>query len=206
MSNHTWILDAGHGGVDAAGNYTTDKKLWKRCDYPDGFTILEGIINRQITKKVYTLLEGKGINFALVYHDVEDWSLTKRVNLANKLQEKYGNCIYLAIHSNAGGGKGFEIFTSIGQTKSDKVADIFCSIYKKSFPDYPFRAETTDGDLDKEAKFTVLTNTVMPAVLVENLFFDERKQAEFLASESGQDKIAECIVAAIEEVEKTKPV
>jgi N-acetylmuramoyl-L-alanine amidase len=206
MSKYTWILDAGHGGVDKNGNYTTDQKLNKRFRFNDGFEILEGVINRKVTQKLYTMLMNAGVDFVLVYDEINDWTLQKRVQLANQIHGKKKNCIYLSIHSNAGKGNGFEVFTSIGETKSDKIADYFCRQYKKDFPNYKFRADTTDGDLDKEADFYVLKNTNCPAVLVENLFFDERSQAEYLSSEKGQDDIARCLFNAIREIETTKPI
>jgi N-acetylmuramoyl-L-alanine amidase len=108
----------------------------------------------------------------------------------------------LSIHSNAGGGTGFEVFTSPGQTKSDKVANVFCDNYKRFFPDFKFRAGYADGDADKEADFYVLRKTDCPALLVENLFFDNRSEAEFLLSESGQRQIADCLLHSIKECEE----
>lgn len=203
-SNYLWILDAGHGGIDAKGNYMTAPK--KMFQFPDRLTIYEGVINRIITELVYKQLELKQIDFALVYDDVEDTSLMKRVTIADNVYRKDKRAVYLSIHSNAGGGSGFEIFTSPGQTNSDRIANIFCETYAKCFPDMKHRMDTTDGDADKEADFYVLRKTDCPALLVENLFFDNRKDAEFLLSKDGQQKIADCIVQCIENVEQLKPI
>lgn len=203
-SNYLWILDAGHGGVNKDGKYTTAPK--KMYQFADGLTILEGVINRKITELVYKQLEVKQIDFALVYDDVEDTPLAQRVMLADNIYRKDKRAIYLSIHSNAGGGAGFEIFTSPGQTKSDKVAAIFCETYQKFFASFPFRKDVADGDADKEADFYVLRKTDCPSLLVENLFFDNRKEAEFLLSEEGQKKIANCIIRCIENVEQLKPI
>jgi N-acetylmuramoyl-L-alanine amidase len=105
--------------------------------------------------------------------------------------------LYLSIHSNAGRGKGFEVFTSEGQTKSDMWADRFIKQLKKDFPEWGMRTDTTDGDEDKEENFFVLKNTKMPAVLLELLFFDEESQALFLESEIGQNRIVESLNKAI---------
>jgi N-acetylmuramoyl-L-alanine amidase len=203
-SQYLWILDAGHGGVTKDGKYTTAPN--KMFTFPDGLLILEGIVNRLITELVYKQLELKQIDFALVYHDIEDTPLSQRVTTADNVYRKDKRAIYLSIHSNAGGGSGFEIFTSPGQTKSDKVSNVFCDIYEKSFPNFKMRKDLTDGDADKEADFYVLRKTDCPALLVENLFFDNRKEAEFLLSADGQKQIADCIVKCIESVEKLKPI
>ncbi len=202
-SNYLWLLDAGHGGITKDGRYTTaPAKMFKF----DTFAIYEGVINRKITELVYKALEERDIEFALVYDNVEDTPLNHRVSAADNMYRQNKKAIYLSIHSNAGGGSGFEIFTSPGQTKSDKIANIFCETYQKHFPEYPFRADKADGDADKEADFYVLRKTDCPALLVENLFFDNRHEAEFLLSQSGQQMIATCIVECIVNCEKLKPI
>lgn len=203
-STYLWVLDAGHSGVDKNGKYLTAPA--KMFTFPDGVTVYEGVINRKIAEIVYLTLEKKQIDFALVYDDVEDTPLSQRVMTADNVYRKDKRAVYLSIHSNAGGGSGFEIFTSPGQTKSDKIANIFCEIYIKNFSQFPFRADKSDGDADKEADFYVLRKTDCPALLVENLFFDNRKDANFLLSEAGQRQIADCIVEAIETCEKLKPI
>jgi N-acetylmuramoyl-L-alanine amidase len=202
-SNYLWLLDAGHGGLKN-GIYTTAPA--KMHTFPDGLTIHEGVINRGITRHVWLELTSQDIDFALVYDEEEDYSLAKRVEIADNVYKKDKRAIYLSIHSNAGGGSGFEIFTSPGQTKSDKVANIFCETYTKLFADYPFRCDKADGDADKEAEFYVLRNTDCPALLLENLFFDNQKEAEYLLSEKGQRDIACCIVQCIQNVETLKPI
>lgn len=203
VSNYKWLIDAGHGGLKNGVYVTAPAKMHR---FGDGMEVHEGVINRKIASKLVVLLQAEGIDFGLVYDEIEDTPLKYRVEIADRLQEKYGNCIYLSIHSNAGGGKGFEVFTSVGQTKSDKVAHFFCEQYQKDFPNFAFRADHSDGDHDKEAEFYVLRKTDCPAVLVENLFFDNRLEAEFLISDVGQQLIAECLFKAIKMVETIKPI
>lgn len=203
QSNYLWLLDAGHGGLTKDNRYTTAPAKMKK--FEDGLTIYEGVINRAIAELVYLQLEQKKIDFALVYDEVEDTPLSQRVTIADNVFRKDKRAVYLSIHSNAGGGSGFEIFTSPGQTKSDKIANLFCDTYQKHFPRVPFRADKTDHDDDKESAFYVLRKTDCPSVLVENLFFDNRKEAEYLLSNKGQQEIAMCIVNCIETVERLKP-
>jgi N-acetylmuramoyl-L-alanine amidase len=202
-SNYLWLLDAGHGGIKN-GIYTTAPA--KMHTFQDGLIVYEGVINRAITKLVWLRLVELGIDFKLVYDEIEDDSLMLRVKRADDIFAKDRRAIYLSVHSNAGGGSGFEIFTSPGQSKSDKIANIFCETYQKFLPQFPFRSDKADGDADKEEAFYVLRKTDCPAVLIENLFFDNRHDAEFLKSEDGQRKISDCIVHGIRNVEQLKPI
>lgn len=203
MSNYKWLLDEGHGGLLNGHYVTAPKKMFK---FPDGLTIYEGVINREIGSRLAGLLQKANIDFDFISDEVDDLSLTVRVQRADNRFQKDKRCIFLSVHSNAGGGSGFEIFTSKGQTKSDKIAQIFCEVYKRSFPEYPFRSDQSDGDFDKEENFFLLRKTDCPALLVENLFFDNRKEAEYLLSEKGQQEIAECLFVCIQTVEKLKPI
>jgi N-acetylmuramoyl-L-alanine amidase len=201
-SNYLWLLDAGHGGMDDNGYRTAPAKMFK---FPS-FTIYEGVINRSITDIIVQELRKMQIDFAIVSDETEDTKLSTRVSRADAAYAKDKRCVYLSIHSNAGGGSGFEIFTSPGQSKSDKVANIFCEVYQKHFPQFPFRSDKSDGDDDKQENFYILRKTDCPALLVENLFFDNLKEAEFLISKEGQKAIAECILEAIKTVEQLRPI
>lgn len=199
-SKFNWLLDAGHGGMRGNLYTTSPAKMYK---FPDGLTIYEGVVNRQITKILYTMLMTAQVDFSLVYDEVEDTSLKKRVDIANRVHAKDPRCFYLAIHSNAGpeAANGLEVFTSLGVTKSDKFAEVFAEQYLIDLPEFKLRIDPSDGDKDKEANFYVNAYTNCPAVLVENLFFTNRKEAEFLLSPVGQVRIAKCLFNAIMKIE-----
>lgn len=204
MSYYKWLLDAGHGGLDASGHYTTFPR--KMYIFPgDKMTIYEGLVNRGVTEKLISRLHGK-YDYERIHDKSDDLSLQIRVARADNAFRKDPRCIFLSIHSNAGGGSGNEIFTSKGQTKSDKIGQIFSEVYKKHFPETKFRSDQLDADADKEADYYVLRKTDCPALLVENLFFDNRKEAEFLMSEEGQNRIADCLFECIKMVEELKPI
>lgn len=194
------ILDFGHGGITEEGLYTTAPD--KMYSFPDGFTIYEGQINRLIGYKLTVLFNKYKIEYDIVSEPVVDTPLRDRVRRADSIFALNKDAWYLSIHSNAGGGRGFEIWTSRGQTKSDLIADIFANQYIKHFPEKPYRKDSSDGDYDKEAGFYVLRKTDCPAILVENLFFDNREEAEYLASVSGQQAIANCLMDGVMEVKK----
>lgn len=187
------LVDAGHGGMHE-GKYMTDPKWGKFYKHSETFTAYEGVTNRKIAKLLMDKLASACIPFVQIHHDYLDTSLHGLVTKANSTA---GDNLYLSIHSNAGKGKGFEVFTSKGETKSDQYAEVFCNQLMKDFPEYPLRKDTRDGDNDKEEDFYVLKHTACPAVLVELLFFDELKQAEFLNSEVGQERLAESLFQAI---------
>ncbi len=202
------IIDAGHGGM-VNGNYTTaPSKMYEFED--DGLTVYEGVINRKIGKKLIDFLDGDGIPYHdLTVHTNNDVPLRERTDSANALYSKNKKYYFLSIHSNTASAKGvgkgtnangFEIWTSVGQTKSDTLADIASRIYKSEFPEFRFRQDMTDDDPDKESQFWVLRKTACPAFLVENLFYDNRKEAEFLLSDKGQERIAKCLYKVVKEI------
>lgn len=209
MSHYKWILDAGHGGM-VAGKYATAPG--KMHVFEDGTEIYEGVNNRAIVNKLLILLDAAKIDYALVHDEHEDTPLATRVTRANNLHRKDPRCIYLSVHSDAmpegfhGKGSGISVWTSVGQTPSDKVAELFCQTYVKQMPEHKFRKDTMDGDNDHESNFYVLRETICPALLTENLFFDNRPEAEFLMSKTGQEKIAEVLFKAIMLTEEAKPI
>lgn len=205
MSKYNWIIDAGHGGVDMLGHYTTDPKIGKFYAHPN-FTIYEGVTNRAIARHLYSKLTEQDISFALCYDDIADWGLIKRANIVNNIIKKSAKpCILLSIHSNAGHGTGFEVFTTVGQDKSDVVAGYFCSnLTSKGFR---FRKGVkTNGQMDKEKNFYIIKNVTCPAVLVELLFFDTLPEAEVLMSHAGQVKLAEYLLESIKQIELKQPI
>ena len=70
------------------------------------------------------------------------------------------------------------------------------------FPEKKMRTDYSDGYADKEARFTVLTKTKMPAILTENFFFDNEADCKLMLSEQGQELIAIAHVKAIDKVIK----
>ncbi len=202
-----WIIDAGHGGM-VDGKYTTAPA--KMHTFSDGYTIYEGVTNRAIANELIALLKSNGcIDFALVYDEKYDTSLSTRSKLVNKLYDKYPNAVSISIHSNAGGGSGNEIFTSENETEADKLAEILYKSIKDHLPEFNFRSDLSDGDHDKEARFHMVgyesngkwVGPECPALLAEFLFFDNRKEAEFLNSVAGQRRIAGCLFDWILKVE-----
>ena len=96
--------------------------------------------------------------------------------------------------------RGWCVFTSPGKTKSDTLATYLYNEAKAILPPdnkYYVRSDWSDKDPDYEANFYVLTKTKCPAVLTENLFYDNKDDLAFLTSEEGKKKIVEIHVNGI---------
>ncbi|MCD4792298.1 MAG: N-acetylmuramoyl-L-alanine amidase [Bacteroidales bacterium] len=188
----TVLLDNGHGGL-IDNKYQTKGKQKK---WSDGTHIYEGEFNRAIVNGIIEKLTALKIPYVNIAPEYRDVSLQTRVNRANKYNAK--KCFYLSIHANAGGGHGSEIFTSSGETKSDKIATIFGEEYKKEYPNKKLRTDYSDGDLDKEDRYTVLLKTKMPAILTENFFMDNKDECkDILLTKEGRERIINWHVEAI---------
>lgn len=191
------LLDNGHGGL-IAGNYQTQGKRSPVWD--DGSQLFEGEFNRAIVGGIVEELTRYTIPYVVITPEYKDITLETRVKRANQY---YGNepCFFLSIHSNAGGGRGFEVFTSPGETDSDAIATIIGEEYRNIFPDRPLRSDFSDEDLDKERRFYVLTKTRMPAVLTENFFMDNEDECRnILMTENGRQQIVDYHVNAIRRI------
>jgi len=181
------LLDNGHGGIINHVYQTPGKRspVWA-----DGAQLFEGEFNRAIVNGIIEQLTRLKIPYVNIAPEYEDISLAERVKRANRYANE--KCFYLSVHSNAGGGKGSEVYTSIGQTKSDGIATVFARVYKDVFPERVFRSDYSDGDPDKEINFYVLKNTVMPAILTENFFMDNEEECKsLLMTITGRQRIIE---------------
>lgn len=182
------LSDSGHGGLVRNDRgiieYSTGAK--KRFKHAPGDEALEGVINRQVEDIVLREWDNESRPFVDISSGSLDIPLRLRTNYANDLYYRYSrdyNLFYLSLHSNAGGGTGVEVITSKGQTKSDPAATIIIEELEKEFPDFVFRKDTSDGDPDKEMDLWVTNQTIMPAVLVEFLFFDNYRDWKKLQDE-----------------------
>ena len=182
------ILDNGHG-INTPGKRSP---LWS-----NGKQLLEWEFNRDIVKRISEKLNAYNIEYAIIVPEEKDVYLTTRARRANEIYKQRRDAIYISIHANAGGGSGWECFTSPGKTKSDQIAEIFYQTAEEYFRGWNIRKDKSDGDSDKESDFTVLTATHCPAILTENFFMDTYKDCQFILSEEGRDLIAEMHVAAI---------
>jgi len=196
-----FLIDAGHGGMINGVYQTAPRKMYK---FPNGEIAYEGVINRAFKELLITRLINKGIDYKDICPTNRDIPLTERVKTVNRYVRQYGkdNCLLISLHSNAGKGTGFEIWTSRGETKSDAYAEMLGKILIKKFPYIRFRADQTDGDLDKEAQFFILRHTICPAILPECLFFDNWSDYLLLKDQLFRDRYVSALMEFIQKVEK----
>ncbi len=192
MSTLRILLDNGHG-QETPGKRSP---IWA-----DGSQLYEYEFNRDIVRRIARLLARAGITFDIIVPELTDIPLSQRANRVNHICDVNGaaNCLLLSVHANAGGGTGWEVWTSCGQTRADDYAEIFYRHAEAAFPGWKMRSDTTDGDHDKESDFTILKKTACPAVLTENFFLDTVRDCHFILSEEGRDRIARMHVEALQE-------
>ena len=181
---------------------------------PDG-KFREYQYSRKVVAAIKANLKNLGYN---VFTDIEDDDLNVtqsrelqlRCKIVNDLCKVYKDCVYVSIHVNAASsdGKwhtatGWEIYTTPGKTKADKLATCLYEAAKKNFKDIKLRTDFSDGDPDKEANLYVLKHTSCPAVLTENLFQDNKSDVEYLQSDKGFHEIVRIHVEGILEYIKS---
>ena len=201
VSKYRYILDAGHGGVNpATGNYVTKGKrspIWE-----DGTQYFEGVGNRDIVQRISIGLDNLGIDYGYTLEPTNwrDQGLGYRCELANK-QHDVKPSILFSIHSNGASSKsahGYEVFTSPGETASDKFATVLFEEYGKEFPTLRARK---DGDPDKEDHFYILKHTRCPAILLESMFHTNEGECKDLMNPLVRQRIADAVIKTIVRIE-----
>ena len=189
------LLDAGHG-IETPG---------KRS--PDG-RFREYLFNRKVADLVLADLTQRGIDARLLVPETNDIALRTRAMRANNVCKKNGtkNVILVSIHANAAGngkswmtGKGWSVYTTKGRTESDNLATVLWDTFAAAFPSRKMRRDLSDGDPDYESDFYIIKKTSCPAVLLENFFYDNREECEWLLKPSTQAKIARAIADGVAE-------
>jgi N-acetylmuramoyl-L-alanine amidase len=112
----------------------------------------------------------------------------------------WGAHLFLSIHANAFSNPlahGYEVWTSVGQTAADLIAEKIFGSIGMAFPNLAPRFDKTDGDSDREAGFAVLIGTKMPAVLVECAFISNALEERWLRDVGWLMRMAGSIVSAV---------
>ena len=160
------FIDPGHGGQDsgATGNGLREKEL-----------------TLEIATHIKNLLLAEYNNVTVKMSRTDDSyvTLTERTSSANA----WGADYFLSIHINAGGGEGYEdyIYPGISGVTKAYQSNIHSEVMKLvNFKDRGM----------KTANFHVLRESNMPALLTENGFIDNSRDATKLKSASFIDAIA----------------
>lgn len=176
----TILLDNGHG------KETAGKRSPK---WPDGSQLFEWDYNRRVVDAIITKLQDLEIDSVKLVPEDTDISLSTRAARANKIC-KNTRCILISVHCNAGGGTGWEVFSTKNKNNSDKLAEVFVETFKNNFPDEKCRGH-------KESNFTLLYKANCPCVLTENFFMDTEKDCKLLLSDEGFNKVVDLHVDSI---------
>lgn len=154
------VVDPGHGGDDPGAT---------------GFDLIEKDLTLKISKRIVTEMLRYQCTVRLTRKNDSSVSLAARADLANSLKADF----FLSIHINAGGGSGFESY--IYRQAPDVSARYQDAIHSQIVSYLKQYGEADRGR--KKAGFAVLRLTKMPAVLLENLFIDNSKDAHLLADQ-----------------------
>lgn len=191
------LIDHGHGGL-IDGKYVTPGKRGEH----EGRIIYEGVLNRAQAHLLNYQLSLFGIPSEIIAPENEDTSLKARVMRVNKIvSKKPDEFLLISIHSNAFSNpkaRGWEIWTSIGETMSDELAPIFLKHFQSSFPEVPIR--TSISGVDKDGNFRVVTSTLCPAVLTEDLFMSSPDDFQILSDPIEVAHLVEYKLRAILEI------
>lgn len=193
------LVEAGHGNPPLTGIGSKQS--------PDG-RIKEYVYCREIVAEVVKRLRAQGYDAENTVPEKGDISLGERCARVNAWCDRLGakNVVFVSIHNNAAGcgqwmsARGWEAWTSKGQTMGDKLADCLYDAAEKYLPKgTKIRTDLTDGDRDKEGNLAVVRGTKCAACLTENLFQDNREDVEYLLSPEGREAIITLHVEGIKD-------
>ena len=193
VTDKTIVLDAGHGGIDP-GAMNKDK------------TVLEKNINLQITMKIKELIEASGGNVVLtrdsdisLYEEGANKTTRQKYNenLKNrkKIVENSQADMFVSIHLNSFEDSkyyGAQTFYPAGKEDSKFLAEMIQAELKRVVDN------TNNRKIKPREDLYLLKDNKMPSVLIECGFLSNQKEAELLAEEEYQDKIAWAIYVGIQ--------
>ncbi len=171
-------VDAGHGGSDPGAIGTQPMRLEEKT-----FNLVTALVLER-------LLEERGHWVVMTRRQDRALSLGARAGFANRLEAE----LFVSIHANAAASatpEGMEVFHFPGSTRGEAAAREILQSMHDRLPGHQDRGT-------KEANFSVLRLTYMPAVLVECEFLTAPHQLEFLANPENQLAIAEAIALGID--------
>jgi len=141
-----------------------------------GRIIKENEFNREVVKEIAIQLKINGIDVLLVAPTDLNTPLAERIQLANSKKAD----VYVSVHYNAFDGKfdnydpeGLSVHIYPGSIKGRKLAENVIEFLKQGTP------QKNRGIV--ENNFLELRQTMMPAILTENGFMDNKREAILMA-------------------------
>lgn len=192
MNGPKIILDFGHG-KDTPGKKSPDCRLeeWK--------------FNRELGMIIYEGLKKQDYNPVILVPEDIDIGLPERCARVNEMC-KVESCILISIHGNAAGNgsswlnaSGWQCHTTIGETRADILAKYLYEAAHEILDPLKIGVREYNGsnEPDWENDFYILKHTICPSVLIENLFYDNKKDIEIMLSDEGKQILANVTIEGI---------
>jgi len=212
------FVDAGHGGINDLGRYVTAGKqaYHEGTDLHQNGHYYEGYENRIVSEMFIEQMTKEGIQTIRIYHPVDDTPLSERTRLVNSYLKRGYFGYLMSFHSNAISSsnskqklestRGFCVFSTRGNTLSDKIAEKHFSTVFANVKDWKLRTQTRqDGDSDFEANFQILRQTDknlknFGAILEEWGFHTSKIDTEFIID--SRNLRVSCAVKTAKKVKK----
>ncbi|MGO0123545.1 N-acetylmuramoyl-L-alanine amidase [Desulfothermobacter acidiphilus] len=174
------VIDPGHGGSDpgAVRGNLREADLTLR--------LAKLVVERVAPPATIIMTRGED----------RDVSLNKRVQIANH----HNADLFLSLHFNAGGGRGFESYI---HPSAPFLTRYYRQILHAAATGFLLPQGTRDRG-GKEADFYVLRYTHMPAVLLECLFLDHPEDARLLSRVGFLEALATALAQGINVVKRDK--
>lgn len=199
------LIDPGHG----------ENTPGKRSPKGEFGVLREYAFNRSIAKPLVERLKKLGYDAELVVSEDEDISLGERCRRVNRVCDEVGskNVLFISIHANASSNcetwqkpSGWSAFVYTKASNASKRLAQF--LYEEAEKRGLKGNRCVPPERYWTANFYVLKHTNCPAVLTENLFYDNHNDYLYLCSEKGREEIISLhingIVRYIQEMENNK--
>ena len=186
----------------------------KRSPKGGKFGVLyEWKFNRQIARPLVERLKNMGYDAELVVPEDTEVSLGERCRRVNRWCDKLGakNVLFISVHSNASSncetwqkpnGWCEFVYTKASSASKRLAQCLYDEAYKRGLKGN----RAVPPERYWTANFYVLKHTNCPAVLTENLFYDNHSDYLYLCSDKGREEIIDLhikgIVRFIEEIQE----
>lgn len=163
MSKYVVVLDPGHGGHDSGAR----GHGYKESDLALAIALKAEDILKKDYSNVFHVIMTRRTDVYL--------TLEQRVAISNQAKAQF----FLSIHLNSGGAAahGYESFISVRTTHGNRLKHVHTAVHQF----YKGKINSVDRRFARK-DFWVLRKTYAPAILTENLFISNKKEAQFVAN------------------------
>ncbi len=183
------VIDPGHGGKDPG-----------RLGRLDGHLFRESEVNWAVAIALATLLRARGCRVKTTRHQKEFVSPRERANFANSWAEE-AQIVFVSLHCNGHGNDlahGFEVWHFPGSVDGEALAQSVLTALRSGLDRHSRGLKPkSDWDRQQAQSLTVLTETRMPAILVEMEFLSHVDGQRFLARGDAQIALATAIADGV---------